>query len=115
MKKITAVILSIILVFSVFSCVAFAEGSLPSPDDITYVEPTFPSETKTGSSILDSVFGTLAADQNGPFAKFISAARSFFEQALNFLQPLIESFTGSFDITDTSALQSFVKRLASAF
>ena len=118
MKKTTAVILSILLVFSIFSCAIFAqaEDTLPSPDDITYVEPSYPAAEKTGvNNLLDSIFGSLAADQNGPFAQFISAMRNFFEQALGFLQPIIENFTGSFDPTDTSALQTIVRNLVAAF
>ena len=117
MKKATAVILSILLVFSIFSCAVFVQAEeLPSPDDIVYVEPTFPSEPEKGlGDYINMLFGSLAADQNGPFAQFISAMRNFFEKALNFLQPLFENFAGSFDTTDTSALQSFIQRLAAAF
>ena len=118
MKKTTAVILSILLVFSIFSCAIFAQAEdiLPSPDDIEYVEPTFPTEPQKGTGdYLNMLFGSLTSGKDGPFAQFISAMRNFFEQALNFLQPIIENFTGSFDTTDTSALQSFIKRLATAF
>lgn len=107
-KKISALIIALILTFSVISCVmgVSAENvkeeetftTTPenaSPDDLTYVPPTYPTETSFDPSAFASEYSSQIADINeniGEKTSFIEALlekiNDFFNAILDFINNL---------------------------
>lgn len=111
-KKISALLVSLILIFSVVSCVVGVSAESvqtsqtftttpenASPDDLTYVHPTYTTTTSFDPSAIASEYSSEIADINENLGENTSFIKTLLEKINDFFNAILNFINGFGDIS----------------